>query len=141
MGWREDIRKDKDGKETKTKVSYNPQTTGNKAASNDSRTWGTGAQAVDWVQNWSDNGTGLMRGVGLMFSSLPGGLWHTGGIDLDTCRDPATGVLEPWATEIMTSFATYGEVSPSKTGVKLYFLYAIADLPAIAALFNNGKSA
>ncbi len=41
------------------------------------------------------------------------------GIDLDDCRKPATGELEPWATEICETLDSYGEVSPSGQGVKL----------------------
>jgi hypothetical protein len=41
------------------------------------------------------------------------------GIDLDRCRDPETGDIEPWAAEIIDRCETYAEVSPSGTGVKL----------------------
>jgi primase-polymerase (primpol)-like protein len=42
------------------------------------------------------------------------------GIDLDGCRDPATGVIESWASATITELASYAEVSPSGTGVKVY---------------------
>jgi putative hemolysin len=41
------------------------------------------------------------------------------GIDLDSCRDPETGKIEPWAKEIIDYFSTYSEVSASGTGIKL----------------------
>ena len=41
------------------------------------------------------------------------------GIDLDGCRDPATGAVEAWARPTIERFATYCEVSPSGTGVHL----------------------
>lgn len=43
------------------------------------------------------------------------------GIDLDSCLDPS-GVLAPWAVEILDSLkdVAYAEVSPSKTGIKLF---------------------
>src|SRR5262249_1385032 len=41
------------------------------------------------------------------------------GIDLDDCRDPETGQLSPDATAIVERFASYTEVSPSGTGVKI----------------------
>jgi hypothetical protein len=41
------------------------------------------------------------------------------GIDLDRCRDATTGVLEPWAQDIVRELDTYVEVSPSGTGIKL----------------------
>ena len=42
------------------------------------------------------------------------------GVDLDHCRDPETGTIEPWAAEIVKLFGTYTKVSPSGTGVKLF---------------------
>ena len=42
------------------------------------------------------------------------------GIDLDDCRDPETGKLCGWAQDIVDHMATYTEISPSLTGVKLY---------------------
>ena len=44
------------------------------------------------------------------------------GIDLDHCRDPQTGALEPWAQEIIDALNTYGEASPSGEGVRLFLL-------------------
>jgi len=41
------------------------------------------------------------------------------GIDLDGCRDPETGALDPWAQAIVNRFNTYVEPSPSGTGVHL----------------------
>ena len=43
-----------------------------------------------------------------------------GGIDLDGCRDPQTGVLTDWALSIVKGFGSYTEVSPSGTGVKIF---------------------
>ena len=57
--------------------------------------------------------------------------YSLGGVDLDTCRDPATGGIEPWATEVIARVGSYAEVSPSGTGVKLFLLYATADLPSL----------
>jgi replicative DNA helicase len=42
------------------------------------------------------------------------------GIDLDGCRNPDTGHVESWAQTWIDRFATYTEVSPSGTGVKLW---------------------
>ena len=39
------------------------------------------------------------------------------GVDLDHCRDPETGEVEPWAQEIVDELDSYTEVSPSKTGL------------------------
>lgn len=38
--------------------------------------------------------------------------------DLDECRDPETGEVEPWATEVVVSLDTYAEVSPSGEGIR-----------------------
>lgn len=42
------------------------------------------------------------------------------GIDLDKCRDPASGVLDEWAAEILALAETYAEVSPSGRGVRMF---------------------
>jgi primase-polymerase (primpol)-like protein len=42
------------------------------------------------------------------------------GIDLDGCLNPQTGELASWAQDIVQRMATYAEVSPSGTGVKLW---------------------
>jgi putative DNA primase/helicase len=42
------------------------------------------------------------------------------GIDLDKCRDPETGIVDEWAMEIIVKLASYTEISPSGTGVKIF---------------------
>lgn len=42
------------------------------------------------------------------------------GIDLDGCREPASGLLDDWAKAIVLKFGSYAEVSPSGTGVKIF---------------------
>jgi biotin operon repressor len=49
------------------------------------------------------------------------------GIDLDDCRDPDTGLIESWAEVIIRDIASYAEVSPSGTGVKLIARAALPD--------------
>lgn len=39
------------------------------------------------------------------------------GVDLDHCRDPFTGEIEPWAAELVAKLDTYTEISPSGTGL------------------------
>ncbi|WP_295043294.1 hypothetical protein [uncultured Paracoccus sp.] len=65
-----------------------------------------------------------------------------GRVDLDSCIDLLTGQLEPWAAEVVARFASYAEVSPSGTGVKIFFHYAAADLDAVRAIMGTqwGKS-
>jgi predicted P-loop ATPase len=48
------------------------------------------------------------------------------GVDLDHCRNPLTGEIESWAREIITLLNSYTEVSPSRTGVKIF---VSGDLP------------
>jgi hypothetical protein len=59
------------------------------------------------------------------------------GIDLDTCRDPATGQIEPWAQAVIDRIPTYAEISPSQTGVKLYALIDPADEPALRRIMGG----
>ena len=61
---------------------------------------------------------------------------------LDSCRDPDTGNIAPWAQAVIDRFATYTEVSPSGTGAKAFFTVANADLAAVEALFEgkHGRS-
>lgn len=42
------------------------------------------------------------------------------GIDLDDCRDPESGIIAPWAQEIIDDCQSYAEISPSGTGVKIF---------------------
>src|SRR5689334_4342940 len=99
------------------KVPYSPS--GAKARANDPRTWGIRAAA-------ESQATRLLRpmgagGVGLQLGDHDG--FALGGIDLDTCRDVSTGNLELWAVEVVERFGSYAEVSPSGTGVKVFFAF------------------
>lgn len=42
------------------------------------------------------------------------------GIDLDDCRNPSTGAIQQWASDIVSSIDSYTEVSPSATGLKIF---------------------
>jgi archaellum biogenesis ATPase FlaH len=84
--------------------------TGAPAKANDSATWGTFADCLKCFQRGGYSGPGFEFAEGDPFC----------GVDLDGCRDPATGKVADWAREIIKAFATYAEVSPSQTGVKLF---------------------
>ena len=43
-----------------------------------------------------------------------------GFIDLDHCRDPQTGEIEPWALAIISRLNSYTEVSPSGAGLHIF---------------------
>ena len=118
VAWRNERR----GAKT-TKMPYNPATD-KMAQSDDPATWGTKQAAQHCAQRIANS---LGGGAGIMLGDLGEG-WAIGGVDLDTCRD-ADGNFLPWALAVVQRFGTYGEVSPSGTGAKLFFLYAVADLP------------
>ena len=48
------------------------------------------------------------------------------GGDLDSCRDPATGVIAPWEQEVIDRRETYFEISPSGRGVRFF---SLTDVP------------
>ena len=109
------------------KIPYDPNTR-SKAKANDPTTWGdrplaeTRASALP-----KPYGTG---GVGLELAALGDGR-SLGGIDLDTCRDLEAGAIEDWARVIIDRLASYTEVSPSRTGMKVFFLFSTEDHDAI----------
>jgi primase-polymerase (primpol)-like protein len=97
---------------THDKTPINPKTGGNAQADNP-ETWGTFPQTVKYYEAHKENG---IAGVGREFSFYD----PYCGIDLDHCRDPETGEIEPWAWEIIKRFASYTEISPSGTGVHIW---------------------
>ena len=86
----------------KTKMPYNP-TTGNYAKSNDPATWAD-FQTV--------KGQTAYDGIGFMLSSSP-----FVGIDIDHCI--IDGKISRRPQEIVDSFSSYTEISPSGTGVHI----------------------
>ena len=97
-----------------TKIPKNARQPHKNASVKDPSTWSDFATAVQAAQKHK-------LGIGFVFDG--GGLV---GIDLDDCRDPDTGNLFGWAQDIVDHLATYTEVSPSQTGVKLF---ALGELP------------
>jgi AAA domain len=100
--WRLEIR---DGKPTK--VPYTPA--GSKAKSTDPRTWSTFDEC--FTAAFVD---GRHDGIGFVFADDD----DLAGVDLDTCVD--NGTVAAWAAEIIAGMASYAEISPSGTGVKLF---------------------
>ncbi len=113
-----------------TKVPYAPD--GRRARADASGTWGT-REAAEARAGQLPRPFGA-GGVGLELGDHAGRA--IGGIDLDTCRGE-TGDLAPWAAEVVQRFASYAEVSPSSTGVKVFFLFDAADLPALRAIMGT----
>lgn len=122
--WREEKRGDK-----WTKVPY--AGTDRMARANDPSTWLTRARAEAVAVELSAE---RLKGVGLFLGG--DGDLRFGGIDLDSCRG-LLGDLQPWATEVLTRFASYAEVSPSGTGVKVFFAYRAADLEPMRAIMGT----
>src|SRR5580704_12531419 len=87
-----------------TKVPYNA-ITHQRASSTNASTWSDFAKAI------AASSTHGYSGIGFMFAPP-----HVG-IDLDHCRDIATGVVEPWAAAIIGELTSYTEISPSGTGL------------------------
>jgi putative DNA primase/helicase len=105
--WRLEVR---DGKPTK--VPYTPGTE-RRASSTDLMTWATFEEALAAYEA----GEPPYHGIGFVFCSADPFV----GIDLDKCRDPESGEVEPWAQNIIDTFAAEGyvEASPSGTGVHI----------------------
>lgn len=89
-----------------TKVPFSPN--GKPAKSDDSATWSALEDCVPHIAKY--------EGVGFELSAVDPYV----GIDLDGCREPETGEVEPWAKEIIKAADSYSEVSPSGTGVKIF---------------------
>jgi hypothetical protein len=102
--WRQEERSDR-----LTKVPYSAGSS-QPASSTDPVTWVTYEAAVQSYQR------GGCTGIGYVFSEKDGFC----GIDLDNSRDAETGVLKPWARQIVENLDSYTEVSPSGRGVKIF---------------------
>lgn len=90
------------------KILYTPGTD-RRASSTNPATWGT-LEAAN-----ADVTAGRADGIGFVFTEKDPYF----GIDLDDCRDPETGAVEPWALATVERFATYTEPSPSGTGLHI----------------------
>lgn len=99
--------------EEKRKIPY--QINGEKAASNRPETWTDYDTAYEVLESHEK-----LAGLGYVFH--PDDPFC--GVDLDDCLE--NGKLKPWAEEIVRRFGeTYGEVSPSGTGLKFWCRAAI----------------
>jgi hypothetical protein len=103
VAWCYEVRK---GRQTKVPVMPSG---GGRAKSNDPSTWGTFDAALTCCQRHGHPGIGFVFAADDDFF----------GIDLDACRNPCSGLLTPWAQEIVTSINSDTEASPSGTGVKI----------------------
>ena len=90
------------------KVPYNPMT-GRRASSTDPKSWVSLEQAMAAQQQYH------YKGLGFVFTAESGIV----GVDIDHCVD--LGALNQVASEIVRRYPTYTEVSPSGTGLHLFY--------------------
>jgi primase-polymerase (primpol)-like protein len=100
--WNRELR---DGKPTK--VPYQVHRPAQKAAVDDPATWAPFRAAVAAYADGKADGVGVVLGGGVV------------GVDLDSCRDPATGTITPEAQGIIDALNSNTEISPSGTGVHI----------------------
>jgi hypothetical protein len=124
VAWREEIQNGR-----ATKIPKNPATGRNASVPTDPSTYGTRAEA-------ETRGEKIQGGLGIVLGELPDGR-HLVGIDLDSCRDAESGAIADWAEVVLERFDTYAEVSPSGTGVKLFFVISAADFVKLSALIEG----
>lgn len=91
------------------KVPVNCRTT-RKADVTDPRAVATFAEAWAYYRGHKVNGLGFVLVEDDPFT----------GVDLDDCRDAATGQVQEWAQDIIRSLNSYSEVSPSGAGVRVF---------------------
>jgi putative DNA primase/helicase len=96
------------GDDRATKVPFVPGED-RRARTTDSRTWRTFSAALEAYEAGQGDGLGYVFSSGDPFA----------GIDLDSCRDPETGTIAPWAEKIIAAVGGYAEISPSGTGVHI----------------------
>jgi hypothetical protein len=96
---------ERDGKPTK--VPYVSRRPTERASVNDPTTWGSFAEARAAVEDGKADGVGIVLGDGLV------------GIDIDDCRDPDTGAIDPVARAIIDVVGSYTEITPSGCGVHI----------------------
>jgi hypothetical protein len=125
VAWRVELRGPK-GKEKPTKVPYTAPD--RRAEADNPATWLThdaAAAVADMIKSDLGGGVGIMLGGPRM------------GVDLDCCRDPVTGAIEPWAREVLDRLGTYAEVSPSLAGIKAYPLIDPAAIEQIRSMMGS----
>ena len=92
-----------------SKVPYNPWT-GAHAETDNPATWVTFEQAAEGYRRGNFDGVGVCRHQDLVF------------VDLDTCCDPETGTLTPWAEDFIRAIEgrAYLEKSVSGKGIHAF---------------------
>lgn len=96
-------------RERAKKVPIDPET-GQYANFKAPATWGTLEEAIAGRARFGADG------IGYAFMSYD----NIVGLDMDSCRNPASGEIDQWATEIISETNSYSEVTPSGTGVRVF---------------------
>lgn len=102
----------KNGKPTKFPVNAK---TGGYAKTNNPSTWTNALTAFAYYCH-HNNGAGGIQGIGFVVSDTDPFV----GVDLDHCRNPETGEINPWGLGIIRRFNSYSEISPSGTGIRIF---------------------
>ena len=115
-----------------TKLPVNPHD-GRFASVSDPATWGTFEKAKARAK------AGRLAGVGLVLTAMD----SLTGADLDGVRDPETGALKDWVAEIVALGETYIEISPSGTGLRIFWKgkidRAIKNDNQSVEIYGNGR--
>ena len=76
---------------------------------------------VDHPSTWSDAQTAIdavakhgFDGIGICLQG-----YEQIAFDIDHCRDPTTGEIDPWALALVKRADSYCEITPSKTGLRI----------------------
>jgi hypothetical protein len=113
------------GRGKPTKIPYAPLT-GKRASVTDAATWGTRTDAVRRDQIASPLGA---HGVGIVLGPCDEDGTVLCGADIDSCRSPGRDGITDWAEGILAAAsATYAEISPSGTGIKVFFRISEAEV-------------
>jgi len=99
-----------DRDEQPKKIPYKPRNPDQQASTTDMSTWATFGEAV---QAYEDH---QFSGIGFVFTQDD----FFVGVDLDHCRDGDTGILKPWAQDIIKALNSYTEVSQSGAGIHIF---------------------
>lgn len=93
-----------------TKIPFSARNASQKAATDNPETWASFAGASRACEGEYGDGVGFVFSVADPFV----------GIDLDDCVDSESGSIAPWAEQMIATFASYTEFSPSRKGVHIF---------------------
>ena len=102
----------KDKRRKWEKPPFNPMA-GQPASPTDPKTWSTFDEALKVYLEGEYDGIGHVIRPPFV------------GVDLDNCRNPTSGKIEPWAEDIVNKLDSYSEISPSGEGVKVWIKGAL----------------